>query len=686
MAAPNPNTVNMPGVTPITAGSFKNATKQMQTASPGQYYYPDELDPQPVGSDNALNPGSYDPEVSQGQPVNLPEQKIGPEPDMQVAAEPQQAFPGNPPPVPEEKPISFNTIPFDYRKGLLDAQELAANAPTLAHIANTYRQVQIARSQGRQQEADIHLKSAQDQEESIKQSKADFDALNQAAEKSDEAIKAEIAKAKSMSIDPDRWWHRKGTANNILAAISLGLGSFGSGMTHGATGNVAMQLISNAIDHDIDAQKADIDNAWKGIQQQKGLNDNAYNRGLVKQNIQANFRLAGLRAVEDKLKSVGEQTDSNVVKLGANDMIDKMQLDINHERKIAGATALAMDMQAKKDQAAAQAANAVRLEKYRKERGDAEDKRYDKNLQSGMSQEDAARDAAKWADAQYPELARTQFASPGQRYQVQQESADKEVKRQQDQAKKLGKQAAIAEIAKGHNGDLAAATEEYNLLMDHPEQYKEKILDQTPGAIRQNPYEAKTTAAPGAGTAIDPVTGQNVSINQRNRTLAAKGPDDKWYILPNESIANKWREDQTISNKAKEDIDVIANIVAKHPNGTISDLDPNEARNFTQAKTRLTAYYGAQANAGTMGAGDVQRFEPIVVDPWKMFTLANHDQQVQDMKNSVDKSSSATFAGYTGLAITPTQQAAASNTSAGTDTSARDKKLTFTPKPTAIHR
>lgn len=61
----------------------------------------------------------------------------------------------------------------------------------------------------------------------------------------------EIAQTK---IDPDHFWATRSTGQRISAAIGLALGGFGAAMTH--TPDVAAQLITDAINRDVDAQKA----------------------------------------------------------------------------------------------------------------------------------------------------------------------------------------------------------------------------------------------------------------------------------------------------------------------------------------------------------------------------------------------------------------------------------------------
>ena len=79
--------------------------------------------------------------------------------------------------------------------------------------------------------------------------------------KKQKALQEQIEKedAELKNIDPDRYWNSKSTGQKIMAGIGLVL----AGMGAGATGqpNAALQVIQNAIDNDIKAQKLNAEQA-----------------------------------------------------------------------------------------------------------------------------------------------------------------------------------------------------------------------------------------------------------------------------------------------------------------------------------------------------------------------------------------------------------------------------------------
>jgi hypothetical protein len=70
--------------------------------------------------------------------------------------------------------------------------------------------------------------------------------------KSYQQAQDEVAKVNT-TIDPNRYWAKKGTGAQVLAAISVAMGAFGASLTGGK--NYAQEIINKAVDDDIDAQK-----------------------------------------------------------------------------------------------------------------------------------------------------------------------------------------------------------------------------------------------------------------------------------------------------------------------------------------------------------------------------------------------------------------------------------------------
>lgn len=356
--------VNMPGVTPITPESFQNvpgASKVFGTP-PGSAT---------TGAPNAINLNPV--EITAPLPPNK-----GVPISSGTTAPANQNMPttgGGGIMPPGTFANSFASSPLGPQQGV------QADAQVFADLADYYRKSSEAIGQGKFEEAQQHHNFAQEQEKSIAQSNTLWQQAIADQATREARMNQAIAKGRALSVDPNNYWNKQGTAANILSAISVGLGAFGSGMTHGATGNPALTLVNNAIDHDISAQKDNIENYWKTVQQQMHLDDNAFNRSLVTQNMMSNMRLAGFKVYESDLKAIQAKTDSQVVKMGAQKQIDDLQMAMNGERKQLAATIAAQ-------QAAAAAQSTKDADSFNKDMME-----YMKE-HPGMSPQDAAKDIA----------------------------------------------------------------------------------------------------------------------------------------------------------------------------------------------------------------------------------------------------------------------------------------------------
>lgn len=106
--------------------------------------------------------------------------------------------------------------------------------------------------------------------------------------------------AQQAKIDPQRFWHDRGTGSHILASLGVALGAFGSALTH--TPNTAMEIVNHAIDNDIKAQEADM--AQKNRTRETALQRLREQTGDLT-SAKALYRDAALQAVQSKLGELG---------------------------------------------------------------------------------------------------------------------------------------------------------------------------------------------------------------------------------------------------------------------------------------------------------------------------------------------------------------------------------------------
>jgi len=161
------------------------------------------------------------------------------------------------------------------------------------------------------------------------------------AENRDKALMAKINAAAAQQIDPDRWWNNKSTGGKILAGIGMVLGGMGGGL-QGTGRNPAMEVMNKAIDDDMNAQRHHIDNSWKAIATEHGLNQDAFNRELHRQTWESDFRKSAYENIKLQLGQAAATTQSETVKNNAMNMIQTLsdeQAKIRNQQWVLGVQA-----------------------------------------------------------------------------------------------------------------------------------------------------------------------------------------------------------------------------------------------------------------------------------------------------------------------------------------------------------
>jgi hypothetical protein len=121
-----------------------------------------------------------------------------------------------------------------------------------------------------------------------------------------EALDAQAADIASRNIDPSRYWSSRTTGQRIASYIGAIAGGMRAGMKGSDGRNHFLEQLEHTIDQDIDAQKADIENARQGVTQRRGILAEEFARtGDLHQAAEA-VRLGSLKRVyEDMLTQQG---------------------------------------------------------------------------------------------------------------------------------------------------------------------------------------------------------------------------------------------------------------------------------------------------------------------------------------------------------------------------------------------
>jgi hypothetical protein len=148
------------------------------------------------------------------------------------------------------------------------------------------------------------------EEAAISQKFLDQEAKKQAREQADierrqatlDAISADYS---DMEIDSNNYWAKKSTGDSILAALAIGLGTFGH-VAGGSKGeSPVLKILQSKIDQDIEIQKANIATAGNDVSTQRGLFSDVLKRT-------GDERLARLKTHELGIKAALAQFDQQI--------------------------------------------------------------------------------------------------------------------------------------------------------------------------------------------------------------------------------------------------------------------------------------------------------------------------------------------------------------------------------------
>lgn len=568
--------------------------------------------------------GPPDPGVVQ-PPIQAPQGMPGPMESSLDQAAPVQPMAAGPamPPVPEFKTTPLSPIETPQETG-----------PIFSEYIKQSDLADQERMKNNLDKAQIHQKSADEQRLMLQHSDREW-ADAQAEQKRREAnMDDAIAKGRAMSIDPQRYWNRAGTFSNILSAISVGLGSFASGMTHGATGNPGLTLVNNAIEHDIAAQKADIDNYWSSVKQQFQLDDTVFNRALANQNFRANQRLAALKIVDSELASVEAKSQNPLVQKGAAEMrleLQMKQIGLRQQSAVAIAEML-------KQQKAAQAAMFTAKKIDADKRNAMVKDLVTAQVAQGIPADEAMRSALQQTDPLFPQLAGTQFASPGQQYNttIQNTSLQVTTLNKKFNDKKTGDTAQkqfVDNLVK-QGVPLEAAQKQMQIIKDADT--KEEVNALVGGFLGQagvtNPY-----GGAGGPSSSDP------------RVVADPSNPGQLFRFPSKEAAKEYGERAAAAYQFAQDADELIKLRQQHGGGFSTILNPDDAKREESIRQRMAGTW-AKANGGGNALSDKEfaRAMDIVPSASSYGIISDPTAQLQQIKQLVLQKNVANLEGLGG--------------------------------------
>lgn len=158
----------------------------------------------------------------------------------------------------------------------------------------------MAEAQAKENEA-LALTMQQDEERAAAFQERQQQFLRDAERRQNE-MDALTAELRASKVDPNQYWKNRNGFSTMLSLFSVGLGGYLEGKTGGRIQNKALGMVENAINRDIEAQKANIDIKGQTLNQMRG----AY--GVARQ------RLGDEKAAEDYSRAILWDQFANIAK------------------------------------------------------------------------------------------------------------------------------------------------------------------------------------------------------------------------------------------------------------------------------------------------------------------------------------------------------------------------------------
>lgn len=261
----------------------------------------------------------------QGAPQAAPPMPPGAAP---LGAPPPQA-PSQSPPAPAAPPPTTPLSPMGNLQGRAQAtipqEARARDAGNIQADANDA--VTAAMAQGVIGERDL-------QDLRVHRMRANLAKVDQY----DELQKRALAQADGTKLeDPSKhYWAQQSTGGKIMSGIALLLGGFGAAVQGAALkrpiDNPAMALLQRSIDQDYDAQKANVENAWKKVTEAGHLADTAQNRAEFEDTFYQRYNDASWGAIQHQVATIGQASQSPLMRMKAQDAADAIAQSRNDIR------------------------------------------------------------------------------------------------------------------------------------------------------------------------------------------------------------------------------------------------------------------------------------------------------------------------------------------------------------------
>lgn len=171
-----------------------------------------------------------------------------------------------------------------------------------------------------------YLKTANDELEKLEaQRLAKEEERQKALDAEMNNLKSTIDEVQNAKVDPNRFWNSKSTGQKVMAGLGMILAGIGGGMT-GRGGNAALDVINNAIQNDIDAQKTEIEKLKSIGSMKQNLYGMMRDRFGDERQAEAAAKAAYFQRVEMQLKEMATRYQAPEIQAKAEQALGQLQV------------------------------------------------------------------------------------------------------------------------------------------------------------------------------------------------------------------------------------------------------------------------------------------------------------------------------------------------------------------------
>lgn len=304
--------------TPSNISPLPQTPEQIQTSFQSREA---EQNKQTVAELNKLNPPSSAPTAPAFDPLNT----TGINPPEPTPASSNVGMSGSQPPGMATHSVTETAT--QTTKGIQVPKELqdGVNNTLKAKITAEQHKADVEATYAGMQAAALD-EYARQQQEQIKQQKTAEEIRKAETEARMKSYDAEVAKFMNEKVDPNQFWENKSLAGKVTAALAVGLGAYGAAMT--GTPNFALNIITDAINRDVDAQKANIALKEKGLQAKKTSFDMLRDKFGDERTAEALARDLMLKDVNARVTAIAAKSKSPIIQANAQAVKAGLQEEI----------------------------------------------------------------------------------------------------------------------------------------------------------------------------------------------------------------------------------------------------------------------------------------------------------------------------------------------------------------------